>query len=137
MRLMTVLAPLLLAACSTAQSGEDVLADMFAPVSAGKVAAVEAAAATAGHPLGSEKNPVRSSGPLGERAYLERLRCSDGNAPAFERGGSVGHGPYGKIMDVYELRCLSGQPSTASVYMDMYHGHVELRPVPGFTIKAP
>jgi hypothetical protein len=73
--------------------------------------------------------------PVGERAYLARLRCSDGNAPAFERAGSVGAGPYGKIMDLYHLKCLTGQPATASVYMDMYHDHVEDRPVPGFTIK--
>jgi hypothetical protein len=95
-------------------------------------AAITAASA---YPLGSKENPVRSKMPAGERAYLERLRCSDGNAPAFHRGGSVGVGPYGGILDVYQLKCLSGQPATASVYIDMYHDHVENRPVQGFTIK--
>ena len=28
--------------------------------------------------LGSKTNPVRCSGPPGERVYLNRLRCSDG-----------------------------------------------------------
>lgn len=96
--------------------------------------ALTGCATVSDHPFGSEKNPVRASGPAGERAYLERLRCSDGNAPAFERRGSVGTGPYGSIMDVYELQCLTGEPAKALVYMDMYHRHVEDRPVPGFTI---
>ena len=86
------------------------------------------------HPLGSKENPVRAAGPAGQRAYLQRLRCSDGTPPAFERRGSVGAGPYGSIMDVYELRCASGEPARAAVYMDMYHQRVEDRPVPGFTI---
>jgi hypothetical protein len=93
--------------------------------------ALERAAA---YPLGSKENPVRSLGPGGERAYLKRLRCSDGNAPGFFRGGSVGVGPYGTILDVYMVRCAGGQPASASVYLDMYHNHVEERPVPGFTI---
>lgn len=127
-----------LAACATQSRGNgDLLADMFAPVGEGKIRSVEAAAAAAGHPLGSASNPVRASMPPGQRAYLARLRCSDGSPPAYQRGGSVGTGPYGKIMDVYELKCAAGQPATAAVYMDMYHNHVEDRPVPGFTIVAP
>lgn len=88
------------------------------------------------YPLGSEQNPVRANMPAGERAYLERLRCSDGNAPAFNRGGSVGTGPYGTILDVYSVECLNVEPKKASVFMDMYHDHVEERPVPGFTING-
>jgi hypothetical protein len=38
------------------------------------------------------------------------------------------------MLDVYDVRCASGQPATTAVYMDMYHAHVELRAVPGFTI---
>lgn len=135
-KILSLAAALALAGCATTarESDDSLLGDMFAPVSEEKVRAIEAAAAAAGHPLGSEKNPVRANMPPGQRAYLERLRCSDGNAPAFERRGSVGTGPYGKIMDVYELKCLTGQPATASIYMDMYHDHVEDRPVPGFTI---
>lgn len=126
-------AALLLCACATSQ--DDLLGDMFAPVSASKIVKVEAAAAKAGAPLGSEANPVRASMPPGQRAYLERLRCSDGNAPQYVRGGSVGEGPFGKIMDVYQLKCPGAQPAAADVYMDMYHDHVEQRAVPGFTIQ--
>jgi hypothetical protein len=97
----------------------------------------KAIAAAQAYPLGSKENPIRSDMPAGERAYLERLRCSDGNAPAFERAGSVGTGPYGGILDLYNLRCLSGQPATSSVYVDMYHSnYAEDEPVPGFTIKS-
>ena len=132
MRSLMVLAALALAGCATT-AGDGNL-DLFG--SHMKGAKLEAAvAAASAHPLGSEQNPVRANMPQGQRAYLERLRCSDGNAPAFQRGGSVGSGPYGSIMDVYALECLSGQPAKASVYMDMYHDHVEDRPVPGFTIK--
>jgi hypothetical protein len=125
---------LALASCA-ARSAEDDISDLFGSRLSG--AELERAiGAAAAHPLGSRANPVRASMPPGQRAYLERLRCSDGNAPAFERGGSVGAGPYGTILDVYQLRCLGGQPATADVYMDMYHDHVETRPVPGFTIKG-
>jgi hypothetical protein len=134
MRLLMIAGALALAGCATTESDGDLLGDMFAPVSSERVRTVEAKAAAAGQPLGSEHNPIRVSMPAGQRAYLARLRCSDGSAPAFARGGSVGEGPYGKIMDVYELKCSTGTPATASVYMDMYHDHVEDRPVPGFTI---
>lgn len=96
------------------------------------VRAIESAQA---HPFGSDKNPVRAQGPAGERAYLRRLRCADGQAPAFERQGSAGIGPYGNILDIYAVQCAGG--AAQSVYIDMYHGHVEPQPVPGFTIVAP
>lgn len=90
----------------------------------------------ASHPLGSSKNPVRTDSPSGERAYLRRLRCADGTPPSFERQGSSGIGPFGRIMDVYRVRCAGGEP--VAIYMDMYHkGAVEARPVAGFTIDAP
>lgn len=89
------------------------------------------------YPFGSAENPVRASMPPGERAYLDRLRCEDGSAPDYERGGSVGQGPYGNIMDVYDVRC-GDNGVEFSVYMDMYHkGHVEAAPVSGFTIVEP
>lgn len=89
-------------------------------------------------PLGSEQNPIRADMPAGQRAYLSRLRCSDGKAPQFERGGSVGSGPYGSIVDVYGVHCGGGAtPAESSIYIDMYHSHVESRAVAGFTIIAP
>lgn len=94
-----------------------------------------AIAAAQAHPLGSEKNPVRAKGPEGERAYLARLRCADGSAPAFERQGSTGIGPYHNILDLYSVQCAGAAP--LSIYIDMYHKHVEPAALPGFTIVAP
>jgi hypothetical protein len=82
--------------------------------------------------LGSKENPVRCNMPRGERAYLNRLRCADGKAPAYHRIGSFGLGPYGNIIDGYNVKCEDKDPVT--VFMDMYHEHVEKEPVPGFTI---
>ncbi|ATW04077.1 hypothetical protein C8024_19575 [Sphingopyxis sp. BSNA05] len=90
------------------------------------------------HPFGSAENPVRAAMPQGQRAYLNRLQCSDGSAPAYARGGSVGASPYGNMMDVYNVDCGEAAPGKVNVYMDMYHkGHVETEAVPGFTITAP
>ena len=89
------------------------------------------------HPLGSIENPVLAEGPAGEHEYFSRLRCPEGKQPFFERGGSVTErSPYGSIMDVYEVVC--DAPPRYSIFIDMYHpGHVELRPIPGFTIVGP
>lgn len=85
--------------------------------------------------LGSEANPVRADMPPGERAYLERLRCSDGQPPKFSRLGSMGIQHSSHVIDGYEVRCASGQPAARTIYMDMYHsGHVETQAVEGFTI---
>ena len=85
-------------------------------------------------PLGRRENPVRCSMPRGERDYLMRLRCSGGEPVEFKRGGSVGPGPHGNILDRYEVRC-PGHPDTTSIFMDMYHrGYREMKPVPGFTL---
>ena len=87
--------------------------------------------------LGSQQNPVRVAMPVGERAYLAQLRCSDGAVPEFRREGSFGDGPYGNILDRYALTCGGGEPKSAEVYMDMYHaGYEETRAVPGFTMAA-
>lgn len=110
---------------ATAQLGDGLAGERLAR-------AIETARA---HPFGSDKNPVRAQGPAGERAYLRRLRCADGKAPAFERLGSAGIGPYGNILDIYTVQCRDA--AAQSVYIDMYHGHVEPQPVPGFTIVAP
>ena len=91
--------------------------------------------AAARHALGSRNNPVRAEMPPGQRAYLQRLRCSDGQAPSFNRDGNVGVGVYGNIVDAYTVDCGAAAPGRVEVFMDMYHpGHVEERAVPGFTI---
>lgn len=83
-------------------------------------------------PLGSETNPIRAKGPDGQRDYLARLRCDDGRAPEFERAGSMGVGPYGKIVDLYTLHCRKGP--VRQVTMDMYHCVEEARAIDGFEI---
>lgn len=86
-------------------------------------------------PLGSAQNPVRADMPAGQHAYLRRLRCADGRAPAFERIGSMGAGPYGSIVDAYAVTCAGSTPAESEIHMDMYHsGHAEAAAVPGFKI---
>lgn len=87
-------------------------------------------------PLGSRDNPVRVNMPTGQRAYLERLRCSNGVRPTYGRVGSFGAGAFGSIVDGYRLVCADGgQPAESLIYMDMYHAdHYETAAPPGFTI---
>jgi hypothetical protein len=90
------------------------------------------------HPLGSAKNPVRTTMPQGQRLYLSRLRCSDGKAPQYYRAGNVGAGPFGNIVDLYKVSCPGAEPLESDVYMDMYHGgFIESRIVPGFADSTP
>ena len=85
-------------------------------------------------PLGSKANPVRCSGPKGEREYLNRLRCPNGYKPEFKRVGSYGPGPYGTVIDGYEVNCLESEVKI-TIFMDMYHnGYFENRPIVGFDI---
>lgn len=83
-------------------------------------------------PLGSPTNPVRANMPIGQRDYLMRLRCPEGDTPTFERSGSMGAGPYGGVIDLYKLTCSSGR--TTNVVVDMYHRHREMEAIPGFTV---
>jgi hypothetical protein len=83
--------------------------------------------------LGSETNPVRVLMPAGEQAYLHRLRCENGAPPKFNRKGSGGIGPYGKIIDYFDVEC-DATGKRAIVVMDMYHCIEEERAVPGFDI---
>jgi hypothetical protein len=83
--------------------------------------------------LGSQNNPVRCEMPQGQRAYLSRLRCSDGKPPTYRRTGNFGMGVYGNIIDGYQVRCEGKEP--VMIFMDMYHeGYIEREAVPGFTI---
>lgn len=96
-----------------------------------------AMSAASSEPVGSRENPVRAAMPIGQRNYLNRLRCSDGKAPSYERSGSAGAGPYGSIIDLYIVQCPDAEPSEAQIYIDMYHRHVETEAVPGFDIVPP
>ena len=83
-------------------------------------------------PLGDKGNPVRVYMPPGQRDYLSRLVCYDGSRPEFDRIGSFGPGPYGTIIDAFNVACGT---IVDRVFMDMYHPrYVERRPVKGFTI---
>ena len=148
---IVVLAALTLAACATTPAPQHpvVAGGISGPAPQGPVLAGgifgpalspadmdRAIAAAAAFPLGSKQNPVRVHMPPGERAYLKRLRCSNGRSPGFGRRGSIGTGPFGNPLDLYSVRCRNGTPASSTVYMDMYHGaYVENRPVPGFSIK--
>ena len=120
------------AAQNKPNEARDIMHQMGIAPSAKQLASAIAAAAK--HPLGSARNPVRENMPQGQRAYLARLRCSTGEAPAFDRRGSVGVGVFGFTVDVYDVTCPGAKP--IEVHMDMYHDGPENRPVPGFTIVA-
>lgn len=95
----------------------------------------DAVAAAETHPLGSRANPVRVGGPEGERAYIARLRCSDGSAPRVGQRASSGVGAFGTIVDAFPLDCGAVAPGQVQLLMDMYHEeHAENRAPPGFTI---
>lgn len=83
-------------------------------------------------PLGNYGNPIRTNGPGGQHDYLLRLRCIDGLSPWFERRGSVGIGPYNRMVDAYTIQCRDDEPM--EVIMDMYHCVEETRPIDGFEI---
>lgn len=84
-------------------------------------------------PLGSKESPVRCDAPAGEREYLRRLRCPDGAPPEILARASYGRGPYGNVVDGYDVECSGGRKQR--IYMDMYHHrHREMEPVPGFTL---
>lgn len=135
MKPLIALAVLALAASAGAAAAEDL--DLGALLGGGRAKgpALEAKIAEAAkHPLGSKDNPARVNMPDGQRAYLRRLRCADGEPPSFSRSGSVGPGPFGSIVDAYRVDCGDSGPKGAVVYMDMYHPeHEETAAPPGFT----
>ena len=95
-----------------------------------------AIAAADAHPLGTSANPVRVGGPEGERAYIGRLRCADGNAPRMGTRGSAGVGAFGSVVDVYPLDCGAAAPGKVDLVMDKYHEeHREDRAPAGFRIE--
>jgi len=136
--LSTVILVLLSGCASSGGNGDDevITKMMMGQAPRGQLSPAETAEVEK-HPLGSIENPVLAEGPAGEHEYFSRLRCPEGKQPFFERGGSVAErSPYGSIMDVYEVVC--DAPPRYNVFIDMYHpGHIELRPIPGFTIVAP
>src|SRR4051812_36524017 len=72
----------------------------------------DAIAAAEAHPLGTAANPVRAAGPEGERAYIARLRCSDGKPPQIASRGKGGVGAYGSVVDLFVLDCGVAAPGS-------------------------
>lgn len=135
MRSIVILAAVLaVAGCASGQDSDtsDFLAMMGG---VGPAEAARIATRLADKPLGSAGNPVRAYMPEGQRAYLARMRCSNGRAPTFNRIGNMGPGPYGSIIDAYQVDCAGASPASSVVHLDMYHpGYSEAAAVPGFTI---
>jgi hypothetical protein len=137
-----LLAAALLAAPALAQAPREqspAPRDVLQAVGAGNTdqALADAIAAAAAHPLGSVQNPIRVAGPEGERAYLARLRCADGRAPAIGTRAAAGVGAYGSIVDAYTLDCGAAAPGKVSLVMDKYHEENPERGAPaGFRMEA-
>ena len=128
-----IAAATLLGACATSDSGGDPFAAMVAGVPAAQADAI--AARLADKPLGTAQNPIRANMPPGQRDYLARLRCANGVAPTFQRIGSTGMGPYGQLVDAYQVDCPGSTPATSVIHLDMYHpNHVETQAPAGFTL---
>jgi hypothetical protein len=123
-----------LTGCASAGGSEEAsFIDMMGGSSASE--ATRIAARLQGQPLGSADNPIRTYMPEGQRAYLARLRCANGQAPAANRIGSMGAGPYGSIVDAYRVTCAGSTPAASELHMDMYHPtYTENAAPPGFNI---
>ena len=84
------------------------------------------------HPLGTLENPIRVAGPEGERAYLARLRCADGNPARIGARREAGVGPYGSVVGGYDVTCAG---IAGRLIFDMYEEeHQETRAPQGFTL---
>jgi hypothetical protein len=115
---------------------EELFAGIGEGVSDAELARVAAAAAA--HPLGTLENPVRVGGPEGERAYIGRLRCADGQPPSVGARSEGGIGAYGTVVGRYRLDCGSSAPGRVELILDMYHEeHREVQAPAGFAIAAP
>ncbi|MCF8506457.1 MAG: hypothetical protein K9G59_16220 [Caulobacter sp.] len=144
MRLATTAAILLtlgLGACATTTPSPLSGDSDFSILTGGRVSGPELAARirkASTFPLGSRDNPVRVNMPAGQRAYLDRLRCSNGERPTYGRVGNFGAGVFGSIIDGYRVVCPNGGlPAESLIYMDMYHAdHYETAAPAGFTITG-
>lgn len=93
-------------------------------------------AASAAHPLGTAKNPIRVAGPNGARSYLGGLRCGDGTAPKIGSAKDGGVGTYGSVLQLYPLDCGASAPGRTELLVDLYHEeNVETRAPAGFRAR--
>jgi hypothetical protein len=85
------------------------------------------------HILGSRENPIKCDGPKGERTYLNRLIGPNKQFLVYSRGGSVGLGPHGNVLDNYKVMSLN-KTFSHNLYFDMYwKGYKETEPPPNFS----
>lgn len=74
-------------------------------------------------------NPIPVNDAVGERAYIQSLQCQCGAPFLYKRRGSVGKGPDGHMLDLYQLVCFKSK-CKIDLYFDMYHGsESKLRPL--------
>jgi hypothetical protein len=97
--------------------------DILATVGSGNTDAElqRSIAAASAHPLGTAENPIRVAGPEGARAYVARLRCANGAAPAIGAKRSGGIGGHGSVVDLYPLDCGPATPGKVDLLVDIYH----------------
>lgn len=76
----------------------------------------------------SASNPIPVNGPIGELAYLSKLRTSKGESLFFHRIGAV------KLIDVFEATTLSGS-DWFILFFDMYYPNRSRQAPSGFTIS--
>ena len=93
----------------------------------------ELAPHAAGIVIGDLSCAAETRGLAGQRAYLARLRCPDRKRPKVLGRGLGPPSPFGGVGDSFGVTCAG---TRHQIEMDMYHDHVEPRPVPGFTIVA-
>lgn len=65
-------------------------------------------------------NPIPSFEEPGQAYYCSCLRCPRGHPFWFQRQGSVGPGPDGHVVDIFELLCF-GKETHIQLYFDFYH----------------
>jgi hypothetical protein len=80
----------------------------------------EELAAAANFPIGTLQNPVRVAGPEGERAYLARLRCTDGSIPRVGAQRPGGTDAFGNVADLAPVDCGGTAPAHADILIDIY-----------------
>lgn len=91
-------------------------------------------AAASAHPLGTAENPIRVAGPEGERAYIARLRCTDGSMPMIGERAPAGVGAFGSVIAAYPVDCRAAAPGKLKLVFDMYHEeNVETQLPAGFS----
>lgn len=77
------------------------------------------------HTLGTAGHPVRVAGMSGVNAYAALLACPNGGQAFAQRDQSTGMGPFGFMVDRYDIGCLAqGITEFYAVHMDIYHPDV-------------